>query len=415
MGDIVYVNVELNQSTGEYEQPLAGEINYTSPIVERAGDYYAAIVRLTAPLNLPVWLPQMQLGGVTAGNTVYRVSILLGDDATAADKFGTAILNINDIPTRDDVPPFASQPSDLSNAIYSPLDVCRIFNKAFTAAFALIRDARPANAMPPVMYYNAATDSLGIYLFDCRCYAANTPDADRLTVYFSASLLNYVKTFPVKINNTHPSQSAAGNYMDIQLITDNLSDATVALSIPSVNTFAVAQNNSSFNYETLYENINKNAIAIFNPPPTDPADPLAYKVVSNIKSSISGSFTDAFNAVNAIRVNSSGLLQTNEIGAAPGTSSRTSHNLTSSNSPVLQDFIPNQTQGWNRRMLLYTADSVITGARFVELNGNSSISKFSISLSWLDVWGASHNLLSQSQSNNASVKIAFAKKSLFRL
>lgn len=410
MGDIVYVNVELNQSTGEYQQPLAGEINYTSPILERAGDYYAAVVRLTAPLDLPVWLPQMQLGGVTPGNTVYRVSILLGDNPATANKFGTAILNINDIPTRANVLVFNSQPSDLSNAIYSPLDVCRIFNKAFTAAFALITDARPASAMPPVMYYDAATDSLGINLFDCRCYAANAPIADRLTVYFSASLLNYVKTFPVKINNTHPSQSAVRNYMDIQLITDNLSDATFELSVPSVNTFALAKNDSPFNSSRLFQNnVNANK-AIYNPPAAN-----NNKVVSNINSSINGSFTDAFNAVNAVRVNSSGLLQTNEIGATPGTSSRTSHNITSANSPVLQDFIPNQVQGWNRRMLLYTADSVITGARFVELNGNSSISKFSISLSWLDVWGNSHNLYSQSQSNNASVKIAFAKKSLFRL
>lgn len=415
MGDIVYVNVELNQSTGEYRQPLAGEINYTSPIVDRAGDYYAAVVRLSAPLDLPVWLPQMQLGGVTPGNTVYRVSILLGNDPAVADKFGTSILNINDIPTRANVPVFTIQPSDLSNAIYSPLDVCRIFNKSFTAAFALITTAagRPVNAMPPVMYYESSTDSLGIYLSDCRSYAANAPIGERLSVYFSASLLNYVKTFPVKINNVHPSRSAAENYMDIQLITDNLSDGTVALSIPSVNPFAIAKDDGPFYSLGLYQNeVNTNK-AIYNPPDAPAAG--TNLALSNIRSSVNGSFTDAFNAVNAVRVNSSGLLQTNEIGATPGTSSRTSHNLTSANSPVLQDFIPNQTQGWNRRMLLYTADSVITGARFVELNGNSSISKFSISLSWLDVWGDSHNLYSQSQSNNASVKIAFAKKSLFRL
>lgn len=415
MGDIVYVNVELNQSTGEYRQPLAGEINYTSPIVDRAGDYYAAVVRLSAPLDLPVWLPQMQLGGVTPGNTVYRVSILLGNDPAVADKFGTSILNINNIPTRANVPVFTIQPSDLSNAIYSPLDVCRIFNKSFTAAFALITTAagRPVNAMPPVMYYESSTDSLGIYLSDCRSYAANAPIEERLSVYFSASLLNYVKTFPVKINNVHPSRSAAENYMDIQLITDNLSDGTVALSIPSVNPFAIAKDDGPFYSLGLYQNeVNTNK-AIYNPPDAPAAG--TNLALSNIRSSVNGSFTDAFNAVNAVRVNSSGLLQTNEIGATPGTSSRTSHNLTSANSPVLQDFIPNQTQGWNRRMLLYTADSVITGARFVELNGNSSISKFSISLSWLDVWGDSHNLYSQSQSNNASVKIAFAKKSLFRL
>jgi hypothetical protein len=272
----------------------------------------------------------------------------------------------------------------------------------------------PEDAMPPVMFYDATTDSLGIYLSDCRCYAANTPIAERLTVYFSASLLNYVKTFPVKINNTQPSKSLARNYMDVQLVTDYISnDANVSLSVPSVNWFAIAENDNTFNAAGFYENIDHVNKAIYNPPNQPAAG--TNLALSIIKSSINGSFTDAFNAVNAIRVNSSGLLQTNEIGAAPGTSSRTSHNLTSSNSPVLQDFIPNQTQGWNRRMLLYTADSVITGARFVELNGNSSISKFSISLSWLDVWGASHNLLSQSQSNNASVKIAFAKKSLFRL
>jgi hypothetical protein len=286
-----------------------------------------------------------------------------------------------------------------------------MFNAAFTSAFSRFVGL-PDNVMPPVMYYNTQSDSLGIYLYDARYYAANALVADRINVYFSASLLNYVKTFPVNIINRFPSQSAARQYMDIQLVTDNL-QAGVA-SIPSVHPFSVAVNNSSFNSESLYENISRDVFSIFNPPDLA-ANPTDNKVISNIRSSINGSFTDAFNAVNAVRVNSSGLLQTNEIGATPGTSSRTSHNLTSANSPVLQDFIPNQVQGWNRRMLLYTADSVITGARFVELNGNSSISKFSISLSWLDVWGVSHNLYSQSQSNNASVKIAFAKKSLFRL
>lgn len=411
MGDIVYVNVELNQSTGEYQQPLAGEINYTSPIVERAGDYYAAIVRLSAPLNLPVWLPQMQLGGPTAGNTVYRVTITQGSIPFVGYESSTAILNINDIPTRQNMETVNFQPSNLENAIYSPYDVCRIFNKAFTEAFNGLT-APPAYAMPPVMSYNSERDSLYITLCDARAYAANAPEDTILNVYFSASLLNYVKTFPIQVLNRFPSQSAP-SYLDIKLITDNLRDATPKASIPSVNAFAIAGGNNSFNAEALYDNTALANYAIFNPP--DLEDPATNKVVSIIQSSVSGSFTDEFNAVNAIRVNSSGLLQTNEIGATPGTSSRQSHNMTNANSPVLQDFIPNQSPGWSRKMLLYTADSVITGARFVELNGNSSISKFAISLSWLDVWGNSHPLFSQSETNNASVKIAFAKKSLFRL
>lgn len=437
MGDIVYVNVELNQSTGEFPQPLAGTINYTSPIVDRAGDYYAAVARLTAPLNLPYWLPEMQLSGDPANveNTIYHVAIAMEQSpvpANPGDPYvwtpyvqASANLKLSGI----NRPP-NSQPQNLENAIYNIADITVMFNNALKVAFdrvcTLIRNDTHHRVLKstynPVMVYDKERDAFNVFLWPAQLYTSAGISIDslvpanslfvRATIYFSATLKNYVESLPTTILNSKPSQSVANGFKDIRLNTENYGNNYFSTSTNDAKEFTTIENFESFGFSAT--------TSIFNIPAVVPnagnAD-FAGGVVLVVYNQTQGSFTDSFNAVNSIRVLSSGLLQSNEIGAvnnAIANPNRGGGGMTSNAAPILQDFIPDHAPGWNRRMLIYTADSIVTGARYVELNGNSNISRFSISLEWLDVWGVVHPLYSSSVTNNSSIKLAFVKKSLFR-
>lgn len=355
MSDIIYINVELNQSDGEYSQPLGGTVLRTSPIVDRVGDYYVCIARLTAPLNLPCWLPEMQLAGpddAEGAHTVYKITMVFNDGTD--DQIITAPIKIKKLPNKI----YTSQPSDLSNAIYSAAEVCDAINTTINKILAQATVAGYDILFTPKFIYDIQADNLDIQ------FTAGTAGA-KTDVYFSANFYNYLAGLNTTVINLKPSASAANNYRDILL---NVVDLT----------------------------------------------PTANPNITIMKNEIIGSFVDRFNAVNCIRVISTGLCQNDELSATPSIGVRVAQGPSSQTISVLQDYIPDHTPGWFQKMLLYTADSVVTGGRYVDLEGNNSINKFSVRLEWLDVWGYNHPLNSLSNSNNSSVKMAFVSKTLFR-
>lgn len=435
MGDIVYVNVELNQSSGEYRQPLAGSVSRTSAIIDRVGDYYCAVARLTAPLNLPLWLPEMQLGaGGTPGfaNTVYHVS--LNYATTAPGPYYTAPLRIARAAGN-----YTVQPNDLSNAIYSKQAIAAMFNDAFTRAFnsmVIANNELSGVAVAPRFIYNENNDCFDIYLWQSNYYLRNaTATVKKINIFFSATLNNYLAGFNVFINNYQAGNSDPAKFNDIRLLTTSpLYIEGASRSIESAFIADPAQPNVQINYRTLnnptvatpYITFYDNGVDGANKisPFTSIPDPIPleqmggtgglFGIMAVISNTVPNSATDRFNAVNCVRVISSGLCQNEELSAALLPGGRVSTSPSSSSLSVLQDFIPDRTPGWSQRMLLYTADSIITGARYVDMSGNNALIHFTISLEWLDVWGVSRPLYSLSNSNNSSVKLAFVSKSLFR-
>ena len=436
MGDIVYVNVELNQSSGEYRQPLAGSVSRTSAIIDRVGDYYCAVARLTAPLNLPLWLPEMQLGPGSApgfANTVYHVSLNY-TDTTPTNTFYTAPLRIARAEGN-----YTVQPNDLSNAIYTKQAIATMFNNAFSRAFArLLADQPDLEGVlePPKFIYNENNDTFDIYLWQAGYYTSLVGfEQKHINIFFSATLNNYLSGFNVNIRNYQAGQSDPTKYNDIQLLITNLSyiegfsrsteNAFIADSAhpeTQINYRSLNKPMSSTPYTAMYDNGN-DGVNMFTPfyssPPVLTLSMMGgfggwFGAIAIIANTVPNSATDRFNAVNCVRVISSGLCQNEELSAAILPGGRVSTSPSSSSLSVLQDFIPDRTPGWSQRMLLYTADSIITGARYVDMSGNNALIHFTISLEWLDVWGVSRPLYSLSNSNNSSVKLAFVSKSLFR-
>ena len=436
MGDIVYVNVELNQSSGEYRQPLAGSVSRTSAIIDRVGDYYCAVARLTAPLNLPLWLPEMQLGAGGApgfANTVYHVSLNYSNSADVPVYY-TAPLRIVRAEGN-----YTVQPNDLSNAIYTKQEIASMFNSAFTRAFTNMVTANAelsGVAVAPRFIYNENNDCFDIYLWQSTYYLRNATDTiKKINIFFSATLNNYLAGFNVSINNYQAGNSDPTKFDDIRLLTTSpLFIEGASRSIESAFIADPAQPNVQINYRTLnnptgpkpyltlYNNgadgVNKANPFVVVPAPA-PLEQMGgfgglFGIIAIIPNTVPNSATDRFNAVNCVRVISSGLCQNEELSAALLPGGRVSTSPSSSSISVLQDFIPDRTPGWSQRMLLYTADSIITGARYVDMSGNNALIHFTISLEWLDVWGVSRPLYSLSNSNNSSVKLAFVSKSLFR-
>lgn len=436
MGDIVYVNVELNQSSGEYRQPLRGEVSRTSAIIDRVGDYYCAIARLTAPLNLPLWLPEMQLGAGSAANyanTIYHVS--LNYTQTGVNEFYTAPLRI--IRAEGN---YTVQPNDLSNAIYTKQAIAEMFNSAFALAFEKMTTAQvdlKGVTAAPKFVYNQDNDCFDIYLWQANYYTTyEGPDKKNIAIFFSASLNNYLAGFNVNVRNFKAGNSDPAKYDDILLNVDgcsiiegasrqvansfvpNPADPTTVINFTTLNKPTAATP-----YIAQYDN---GADGDKKITPFDIYNTKTYELtemgglggafgaIAVIPNTVKNSATDRFNAVNCVRVISSGLCQNEELSATILPGGRVSTSPSSSSISVLQDFIPDRTPGWSQQMLLYTADSVITGARYVDMSGNNSLIHFSISLEWLDVWGVSRPLYSLSNSNNSSVKLAFVSKSLFR-
>jgi hypothetical protein len=82
-------------------------------------------------------------------------------------------------------------------------------------------------------------------------------------------------------------------------------------------------------------------------------------------------------------------------------------------SAVLCDFAPDlSSAGAFQQPLVYTPQSIIPGARFIEMFGDDPLQSFELQIRWTDSLGHSHDMQTLSSQQSASIKLVFVKREL---
>ena len=353
---IVYLDVDL--SPGSFGiTPLAKVVSRSGNILNSVSDYKCAVIRAVIPISsvsVYMWQPAFNLSGTASANgynTIYSITLKYG-------AFTSTTVYLQSIQTDLTVSipslPLRTQPNNKWGAVYDYQTIVDMLNVALSSAYAsLLLQVPTLNANPPYYSFDTTTAIFSLQGSTPAQYDQNqlgSPDV--VKIYFNnESLTPFLVGWPI-IRTSMASNNPSSNL----LIVKNLGTAT---------TWLISQQFSAFWAFTALT-----SIQIISTIPTIPE------------------FMD---------------LPTSQTGYSP-------NNQTTS---VLCDFEPDYTEtnsgGWNAP-LIYSANSVIPGARFCQMVGNNALTEFSIAVTWTDSYNNSYPVLVSSPNQNASLKIVFAKK-----
>jgi hypothetical protein len=391
---IVYVDVNLNSSGTDGPTPLSKQLTFSNPVVSRAGDYYVACARCVFPgQSIWMWAPELELGQVDSPplQTAYSVTLTQGEFTS-----GRVYMQLvrSDISLPAPPVPLTSQPITSYAAVYDVSTIVTMVNTALATAFTYLADAGaaiPAGATAPYWTYSADSET---FTMTCNQFAAYEDDsANPISIYFSANFLAYLSGWPIVVLNDMPSMSASTGGKDIR----------------------IACKNSGANWLDYVAG----PPATWLPPPGTSANPFVPRDENTALLQIAQSWTNlwAFQAMQTIQVIATGIPAVLEVTSPPVPMGGGVGGVTAvgggAGAYILQDFAANPTvAGGFSQPLVYTPGSIIPGARYVSMVGDSPLYSFGITLRWTDSVGYSHPLESLTTQTPASIKLVFVHKSL---
>ena len=355
---IIYLDVDL--STGGYGiTPLAKVVSRSGNILNSVSDYKCAVIRAVIPISsvsVYMWQPAFNISGTASANgynTIYSITLTYG-------AFVSTTVYLQSIQTDLTVSipalPLNKQPNNKWGAVYDYQTIVDMLNIALSSAYAsLVLQVPTLDPTPPYYSFDTTTAIFSLQGSTPAQYDQNQVGSpDVVKIYFNnESMTPFLQGWPtIKLSN-------ATKYP--------LSNMLVIKNLGTNATWSISQQFSCFSAFTALT-----SIQIISTIPTVPE------------------FTD---------------LPSSQVGYSP-------NNLTTS---ILCDFEPDYTQtnsgGWNAP-LIYSASSIITGARFCQMIGNNSLTEFSIAVTWTDSYNNSYPVMVSSPNQNASLKIVFARKRL---
>lgn len=391
---IVYVDVNLNSSGTDGPTPLSKQLTFSNPVVSRSGDYYVACARCVFPgQSIWMWAPELELGQVSSPplQTAYSVTLTQGEFTS-----GRVYLELvrSDVTLPAPPVPLTAQPITSYAAVYDVSTIVDMVNTALASAFTALAGAGapiPAGATAPYWTYSPESET---FTMTCNQYSAyEDSSANPISIYFSANFLAYLSGWPVVVVNDTPSMSASTGGKDIR----------------------ISCKNSGANWLDY----SAGPPATWLAPPGAAADPFVPRDPATAILRIPQSWTNlwAFQAMQTIQVIATGIPAVLEVTSPPVPMGGGVGSVTAvgggAGAYILQDFAANPTvAGGFSQPLVYTPGSIIPGARFVSMVGDSPLYSFGITLRWTDSVGYSHPLESLTAQTPASIKLVFVHKSL---
>ena len=407
-GDIQYINLNL---VGGQPGGLSRNVQRAGPIVTRANDYYVAIARMSIPPspNIWMWQPPLLLGQNEwpPTRTIFSVRMTATDlyaQITVASEASMRVLNASwGVDTRGASPPeipVTQQPLNGYGAVYNYQQIALMINDAMAAATTglnlkinentTLRPLYPNGVVPPFLTWDGVTQLFTFNAAPYDYYSNTIVDTNyipaRIKVQFSENFLPFLAGW-----NVARVQDAAGAGWFELAVTD------------------LAGNN----WLVSHTGTDPGDVTWTGPPgrlgnPMFPPDRTAAMVV--MPQAYSAPFVFQ-TALSTIRVTSN-LPITLEGTDATGLALMGTPQAASAG--IMQDFTPALLQANEfSQPFIYTADSIIPGARFVELVGGGPISDVSLTIVWVDNLGNEHPILLGAD-RAATVKLVFVKRALVR-
>lgn len=387
--DIIYVDLNLTQDTTTHPAPISRQVVRTSPILKNAGDYVMAVARASFPqMSIPMWQPTLRLGQMPdisgyCTETIYYITLSYINGGGASVSSDSVPLKVipsimgTAVPRIDPAVGLVDQPSDGFNDVFDMDTVVRMHNNAFETAFASLSSkvTLPAGTIAPFMAYNSATQLLSISAFPYSSYqsmnAGTEVRSEGIQIWYSASYYSFLPGWSMKVYNSQTKNSVANGYKDILLTTGGI-----------VGSFTPA-----------------NGLR-------QPTDPTQAQIIWMQE----WTGFQAFRALMRIQILGSGLNTALESVDVPVVDiSKGNNDLQTA---IICDFDPDEgIAGGFQQQLVYAPQSIIPGARFIDMLQGVNIQSFTLSVAWLDSLGRSRPMYTFSTSQAASIKLVFVKKS----
>lgn len=387
--DIIYIDLNLTQDTTIHPAPISRQVVRTAPILKNAGDYVMAVARASFPqMSIPMWQPTLRFGQMPdisgyCTETIYYITLSYVNSVGISTNSDSIPLKVipsimgTPVPRINPAVGLQEQPADGFNDVFDMDTVVRMHNNAFATAFASLatKVTLPAGTTAPYMSYNPTTQLLNITAFPYSSYQAMNAGteirSEGIQIWYSASYYSFLPGWSMKVFNSQTKNSASTGYKDILLTTGGIAGS-----------FTPANNQRT---------------------PTDPTQ-------AQIIYLQEWPGFQAFRALMRIQILGSGLNSALESTDVPVVDiSKGNNDLQTA---IICDFDPDEgVAGGFQQQLVYAPQSIIPGARFIDMLQGVNIQSFTIAVAWLDSLGRSRPMYTFSTSQAASIKLVFVKKS----
>jgi hypothetical protein len=360
----VYINVVVGEGDPSPATQLSGVeatslVSRSGAIIDRAEDYYVAVMRLAFFSELPLWIPSLILPSADGISLTASLTIA----GTVGGKSGTSQQFLKlDIPAGRRIL-YQTTPKDAYTFVYSLEAFCEMVNVAFADAYAdlIIQGVglTPGNA--PFFSRIIQTDLLKLTCPDYAVFAETPATTAPLVISFNTEAFSAFSGWPVRfLTHTGMVPSATGE--DFQIIVR--SDGT-------------------------------NFLPAASPPALFPAAPATTSItVSQLAPTV-------FPAVRTIRLTAD-LPTTAEL--VPG------GQVANQVSSILTDFVPDPIRASAGDLEIYNA--AFGDARWIKMSGPQPLTMFSLRLLTVDWQGFVRPVVFIGRGQGAAVKLVFAPRSL---
>ena len=370
--DNLYLNVIMNGQTPTYQGgttftnednvPAIYNATKTTPLLDKCSDYYCSIIRFTIPLNtIPLFIAPIVPNQANPNLTPLVFGIFYNG--------GTFSTNVLWTPESTDSPPLQNQPTQVITAYYYSFYYDHFINMANTALQTVWVSSGLAALFPtllsPYFLYDPETGLINLTV--PACFVTLTAPAVAIPILFmNESSIRYYDAFPTFYRGLN---NANGRDFDIDL--------------PKVNV-------QKYVFHGTAANPND---------PTIPSPVIYYRYLQDYE------IIFIWSSLRRIIISTNTLPVVNEYVPAQDNSG------VNNSFPILTDFIPNiNLPGESRSIAYYNPTSQY---RLVDMISNTPLQKIDIKIFWEDT---NNNLypLDISTGQQASIKIAFLRKSLYK-
>lgn len=355
--DNIYYNIIIahDSSAGSEPSPARYSVNKTQPILARASDYYAAVIRFSIPMDtVPLLVMPIVPGQPNPNLTPFIVGIrnLVTGVVYSA--------NLIYVPEDKNAIPLVTPSYYYVFSIQTLIDM---FNVAFLDVYNQYVAANPATPIAlqqtPTLYYDSPTQLLSLIIGNA--WANNIP----------------IPTWVLYVNNEALQYLSAFNYDYINnLVNPNLDD----------NYFKVAYNGNNIYPVNAFPN---------------PGGAYYLKITQNFVS------VGGWSSLRKLIITSDMMpIVSEQLPVGVGQNASDQYNSL----PILSDFLPNIVFAGDSSQVAYYFPT--TQYRLIDLISDFPLNKISVNIFWQDKRGILYPL-TVSVYQSISIKIAFVKKVLY--
>lgn len=365
-GDNIYLNVVFSPIPGQDLTPAIYNVTKSQPIIQNPKEYYCSVIRFDIPLNLiPLYIMPIIPNQANPNLTPMQITISFqGTDFTESliyvsdNLFASA--PTQNLPDVQVITPYYY--------VYSFQNLIDSLNTALSTAYAAFGVAFPA--APQVI-----ANSIPYFVFDPQTQLISlivdnswaTTGANEALITVNSFLNNYLLAFRYKINANASFTANAEFSFVIEDKGNNICNAEGFYDI------AVPANNNHLKFTQEYSNMN-------------------YWI-----------------SLRKILVTSSSIPVLNEY--VPGFNSTGTQNSSAASQPILTDFVPQIQNSQDSRSIAYYVPT--SQYRLLDMISSQPLKDLNLQLFWVSKAGGIYPIYI-SNMQEASIKIAFLKKSLYK-